>query len=477
VTYPDTGTNINYKIKKTVSGTSLSGDVLCSYSAVRNDLLGRRVPIDEVNFETILGKAVPGNDLALAAYILFQILGKSAYAIQVAADTGADWENALDVAASDQVYIPIVLTQSESVLALLRTHVDNMSLPEEKRERITYQCHKEVAQVTRTSATVGDVLNYNKTGAGVTTIVSTTRDLTAYGVVAGDEFTGTLVNGLFQYPLANIRIISIQASTPVAGQSTMRIVADPTVPAPSSGTVLATWTVKSKTLSLLERANAQAAYATGIANRRIRNLWPDTGMFRFTDSTGGSTSVVGIFGGGDQIATLGGHFLTVIEASKRSNENPRQPLTGFRKGTLYKLIDPMGDYTEYQDIILDGGNYYMLLDGDDQSPYALRAISTDTTDLYKLEDNIAVQVDSFARKIRAQLKPLLGPFVLDEPFFDLLSHNFEAVRKDVVERNLEMKAVKLLSIKEKEDRPDTFVIKTKVWPYFSAAEGEVDIYI
>jgi len=476
VTFPDTGQDINYRIKKTVTGSPLQGDVLCTYAAKRNDLLNQRVPIDENNFEAILGAPVPGNDLALAAQTLFTVLGASAFAIQVTDDTVADWTDGLTVAESDEVYIPIVLTQREDVLALLRTHVSLMSEPEEKRERITYFSHKEVVQTTRTSESLGDAVTYGKTATGITTVVSTTRDLTSYGVVVGDVFNGTLNDGTTDYPITNARIISIQGSTPASGQSTMRIVADPTVPSPSSGTA-SSWDIKSKNLSLLERANQQAAYAQSIPNRRFRNIWPDTVMMRFTDEIAGEDATTGPFGGGDQIATLGAEYLTVIEAGKRSNENPKQPLTGFKRGSIYRILDPMGDIEAYQDIIIDGGNYYIIHDGDDLEPYAIRALSTDVTDIYKAEDNVAVQVDSFARKLRSQLKPLLGPFVIDEPFFDLVSNNFEAVRKDVVEQNKELRDVVLLSIEEDPDRPDTFIIKCRVTPYVSAAEGEVYIYI
>ena len=476
VTFPDTGQDINYRIKKTVTGSALEGDVLCTYAAKRNDLLNQRVPIDDNNFEAILGSPVPGNDLALAAQTLFSVLGASAYAIQVTDDTLADWTDGLTVAESDEIYIPIVLTQREDILALLRTHVEEMSEPQEKRERITYFSHKEVVQTTRTSESLGDSLTYNKTASGITTIVSTTRDLSNYGVIVGDVFNGTLNDGTTDYPLTNVRIISVQASTPASGQSTMRIVADATVPAPSSGTV-SLWDVKSKNLTLLERANQQAAYTQSIPDRRFRNIWPDTIQMRFTDETAGENATTGFFGGQDQIATLGAHFLTVIEAGKRSNENPKQPLTGFKRGSVYRILDPMGDIESYQDIIIDGGNYYMKHDGDDLEPYAIRALSTNVTDIYRAEDNVAVQVDSFARKLRTQLKPFLGPFVIDEPFFDLVSNNFEAVRKDVVEKNKEMRDVVLLGIEEDEDRPDTFIIRCEVTPYISAAEGEIYIYI
>ena len=476
VVFPDAGQDAVYKIVKTVTGTALSGDVLTSYAARRTDMSNEITPFDVSNFESVLGPAVPGNDAGLAASIIFGILNSSALFIQVSSDTLAAWQTALELAETDRAYIPMLMTQREDVLALLRTHIDAMSLPEAGKERITYQSHKEVVQSTRTSESLGDALTYNKTGAGVTTIVSTTRDLTTYGVIVGDEFTGSLDDGTTVRPIAGARIISVQASTPTVGQSTIRIVASSTIPAPSTGPVTA-WTIKSKTLSLLERAEAQAAYARGLQNRRIRNIWPYTVRLRFTDTTVSKDAVTGIFGGGDQIATFGGHYLALIEATKRSAENPKQPLTNLPQGTVYQIIDPMGDFEGHQNIIINGGNYYVVHAALDGAPYAIRAISTDVTTLERADDNMAPQFDAFARRVRRQMKPLMGKFILDDNYWELLSTHFGACRKEAIEVDKEIQDVVLLGILPDPDRPDKWIIKCRAVPFYGANEGEIDIYI
>jgi hypothetical protein len=473
MTYPDVGQDIVYKIKKTQTGAVLAGDVLCTYAARRNDYLNQITPVDINTYQTVVGPPVPGNDLSLAFKKLFEVLGAVSYFIQVPNDTLSDWTEALNLAANGIIYIPVALTQREDIIQLMNTHVTHYSEPEKKRERITYVCHKEVVQTTRRTGTVG--MTYSKSGSGVTSVVSTAVDLTAYGVIVGDVLTGTFDDGTSTYDISEARIISILPSTPAVGQSTMRIVASVTVPSPSSGPVTG-WDVKSKPLSLLQRAQQQAAYTTAIKNRRLRNLWPDKIEDIFTDETAGEGVSDGFFGGGDQIATLGGHFLTVTEAGKRANENPSQPLTNFPKGTVHKIIDPMGDNIDYQDIILDGGNYYMEHDGIDQPPKAIRAISTDVSDLFKMEDNVPSQIDSFARKLRTQLKPLLGPIVIDEPFFDLISTNIQAVKDDVLQEK-EMREIVFLSIEEDPNQADQFLAKFRVKPFISGAKGIITIYI
>ena len=473
ITFPDTGQDINYKINKTQAGAALSGTVLSTYTARRNDRLNTLTPVDTNTYKDVVGEPVPGNDVAMSFKKLFEVLGAVAYFVQVPNDTLDDWTTALNLAANEIIYIPQITTQREDIVQLMNTHVTFFSAPEKKRERISYVCHEEVVQTVRRSGVAG--MTYSKSASGVTSVVSTAVDLTAYGVIVGDVLTGTFNDGTYDYTITEARIISISSSTPTTGQSTMRIVADITVPSPSGGTV-DNWEVESKPLSLLERAQQQAAYATAIANRRLRNLWPDSVEETFTDETAGEGVSDGFFGGGDQIATVGGWLLTMTEAGKRANENPSQPLSNFPLGTIHKIIDPMGDNIAYQDIILDGGNYYMEHEGDDQPPKAIRAISTDTSDIFKMEDNVPSQIDSFARKLRSQLKPMLGPIVIDEPFFDLISTHIQAVKDDVIE-NKEMREIVFLSIEEDPNQADQFLAKFRVTPFISGAKGIVTIYI
>lgn len=471
--FPDTAQDIDYRIKKTQTGSVLQGTVLVDYSARRNDFPNTITPVDQNTYKAVVGEPVPGNDLALGFKKMFEVLGAVAYFVQVPNDTQDDWTDALELAGNDAVYIPHILTQREDVVQLTYTHVTEFSAPEKKRERISYVSHKEVVQATRRSDTMN--MTYSKGATGVTDVVSTAVDLTAYGVIVGDVISGTFNDGIQDFAITEARIISISPATPSTGKSTMRIVADASVPSPSAGTV-ADWIVASKPLTLLQRAQQQAAYAQANVNRRMRNIWPDTIEDIFTDETAGEGVASGFFGGGDQVATLGGHFLAVIEAGKRSNENPSQPLSNFPLGTVHKIIDPMGDNILYQDIILDGGNYYVEHEGDDQAPKAIRAISTDVSDLFKQEDNVPSQVDSFARKLRRQLKPMLGPIVIDEPFFDLISTNIQAVKDDVLAEK-EMREIVFLSIEEDPKKADQFLAKFRVRPYISGAEGIITIYI
>lgn len=87
-----------------------------------------------------------------------------------------------------------------------------------------------------------------------------------------------------------------------------------------------------------------------------------------------------------------------------------------------------------------------------------------------------MQVDNMARKLRTQITPILGTTILDEGFFDLYSTISSAVVSDII-RNKEMREITLISISEDPVRADTFLAAYQVRPYFSAAKGDVTIYI
>ena len=79
------------------------------------------------------------------------------------------------------------------------------------------------------------------------------------------------------------------------------------------------------------------------------------------------------------------------------------------------------------------------------------------------------------RRLRAQLTPLLGPEILDQRFFDLVS----TVAQSAVTRTLnekQLKSIKLLEITESPDTADTFLMKYEVAPYFSGARGIITLF-
>lgn len=461
---PDSSGSLSYEIKKTRSGSNLEGDILLTYSEIRNDDL----TIQEVNANTysdVLGDAVPANPLGMAAAIVAQNTPTEFYALQVETDDVSGWTAAFNAAKSATVYSIVPLTQSEAILTLARNHVTSESSEDNKRERILYQSSKFYRTVERTAKLSTETVTVTRTAGGVQTIASD-RDLSLEGVIVSDVISGVAFDGTTQ-----TEFTGVITNVTVSGGTVLTVLPDGNIPKSTSGLAIISYTIDSKYLTDTAFRDAIAAYPGNLANRRVRNIFPYTLKLSFTDT-------VGIYDGG-AITDYedGAHYQCAMEGSKRAKYGPVKPLTKTEGAGIQAIIDPFEGNNEYQDVIINAGHYYVEQpNGENSGVMAIRAITTDVTDLVFLEDCVTTQIDSFARKLRQQLKPLLGPYILDEGFFVMLSAQQAAVVKETID-NKEMKTIELVSILEDPNTPDTFQMVYAVEPYFSAARGEITIFV
>lgn len=463
---PDSAASLNYEIKKTVSGANLTGDVLISYAEVRNDDL----TLQEVNVgnqEELLGDAVPANPLALAANIALQNTPTAVYALRVETDDVTGWTAALARAKVSTVYSIVPLTQEAAILAVAQAHVVSESDPDNKRERILWQSASFPRSVNRMTLTT-EVATVSR-GATQTLVIDT--DVTESGVIVGDVIAATAFNGTEEI-LFGGRILSISGDG-----MTLTMLPDGSIANPTTALTVVALSIDSKSLEDAELRDTVAAYATNLQERRVRNLYPDNVTLAFTDTTG-AVSTDGIYGGGEVTGhSAGGFYLCVVEGAKRARYGPVKPLTKTGGAGIETIVDPFEGNTPYQDVMIDAGTYYMEQpNGSGSNVQAIRALTTNATDLIYVEDSVTTQLDNLARQLRAQIKPLLGPYILDEGFFTLLSAQQGAVVKQILD-NKEMKTINLRAIEEDAVNPDTFKLSYQVEPYFSAARGEITIYI
>jgi len=142
IVVPDLLSDEAYTIEKTLSGTDLEGTVLVTYAARRKDHLNELVEVTQATVTDVVGPAVPHNPLGLAALNAVNNTGVPVYCVQVTDDTDAGWTAALNLIKTNQVYVVAPLTQDEERLAEFQAHVTTQSQPENKRERILFQSHR-----------------------------------------------------------------------------------------------------------------------------------------------------------------------------------------------------------------------------------------------------------------------------------------------------------------------------------------------
>lgn len=452
-----------YTIEKTLSGSGLTGEVLTTYMARRNDRTAAPFFVDAGTYEEELGHAVPANPLAMAAFLAFGNLTAPMLCYQIQDDNVDGWEDAILRLKVDDAYVVCPLTENETVLGLYRSFVDLDSEPLEKREKILFQSHRFERIETRTTDQTGDNGAYTKTPT--TTTITVDRDLEAYGVIVGDVFEGVT-------PEFSARIITIVSGT----TTTLTVVNDNGLPT-GTGVAITDWLIESKDLTDREFATKVGAYPATILDRRYRNVFPDRHEIVFTDTTD-PLETSGFYGGGDVTLTMEGFYGAVLESAKRAQQRPAQSLTKLPGTGIYKILNPFGASQELNDLVIDGGNYLIDQVAVASSFSAVRAMSTDTTAIYKLEDSVTVQIDAFAKLLRVNLRPLLGPYNIDEgPYFDMVSAAINAVITQVVDRDKNMRNIQFLSIKEAEDAVDTLEVEFDVVPYVAAAKIRITIFI
>jgi len=465
ITVGDALDDLNYTIEKTLTGSPLEGTVLSTYTARRNDHLDAPFEVSASTRESLLGFAVPANPLGFGAWLALSNTPYTIWCIQVEEDTVTAWQAAIEMAKISRLYVLTPLTQDETVLGYFRTHVDQQSAPDIKRERILFQDHKFERIETRTAMQGGDAATYTKNPT--TTTITVARDLEAYGVVVGDVFEGL-------DPVFEARIITI-----VSGVTTTMTVVNANGLPIGGPTAIVDWYIRSKDLTDSQFADKIAAYPGAIKDRRIRNVYPDTVEVKFTDGTD-PAGTSGFYGGGDVIEEVGGEYLSTIFAAARSGQKPGQPLSRFNCTGIHKLLNPFGDpeggNEDLNDKIINGGNWVASQSADDAAVFAIRALTTDVSTVFYLEDHVTVQVDNFARLLRNQIRPLLGPFNISDSFFDIISTNQEAVRTKVID-DKDARKIEFLGIFEIPELPDTFGMDYDFTPFVTGAKGRVRIFI
>lgn len=468
VVAPDTTVNLAYTVDKTVSGSDLTGDILVTYAAIRNDIVGVR-EITVQDYESVVGPAVPDNPLGMAAQLYFSNTNNTAFVAQVQEDSEAGWIAGFDAITTDSVYQVIPLTNDPEYIGMAQAHVIEQSTPSEKKERILWQSYRFEQNTVLASflATDGALVSRDSQG---TLTVQIGRNLEALGVEVGDDFSGTWSSGLVSTAFTG----RITKTDLVGTTTTLTLLPDGNVPINTTNMVVTDYTILDKPRSISEQKDQVRDYPGTINNRRIRNIYPDQVMIDFTDSTGDGETT-GFYGGGKQQATVGAFYVGGLEAAKRTVFGPAAPLTKRGSTGILKVLDTFAAAPGFQDEIIDAGNYYIEMQaGDGSNVQAIRALTTSVADLTEAEESITPQIDTFVRRLRLQLTPFLGPEILDQRFFDIVSAQAQSVVTRTL-RERQLKDLQLLEIVPSPDAADTFLMRYQAVPFFSGARAEVTI--
>lgn len=271
----------------------------------------------------------------------------------------------------------------------------------------------------------------------------------------------------------------------------------PTAPLTFTGSTLGTgfvgpaspitsWEVTTQDLTVDQQATFVAQTARDLANRRVMNVWPDICVERFEDISAGDQGQqqgFGIFSGRTvQMLNVPDYGSGVAEMAARSNLLAADPLTKRPVVGPYRLLRVEDYFTQDQlDRILSTGN--MLMEqpqGAGGTVQTVRGVTTDSTDLKVVEENVGAAVDKFTRLVRLTTKPIFGPNVIDPDgnFFDLFFTKVQSVIAKMTRRETrEANDIQITGIRVNPDRKDSVIMTVSFDPLFAANDGLIEIFV
>ena len=202
---------------------------------------------------------------------------------------------------------------------------------------------------------------------------------------------------------------------------------------------------------------AAAAQAAGFDHRRVYLL--------FGDSV--DVSISGV------TTNVPGYYIAAGLAGMIGSQDPQQPFTNLVMTGYGKVYGTDDTYSENQlDVIADGGRYVLKNLGGGTASRHQR--STTNLTLESRELSITKAIDFLAKGLREINRVFIGKFVITPGFLDQLTMANEGYLRRVVQLGV-VRSSSLKSLLQSEAAPDTVLIEVEVQPAFPCNKIRITI--
>ena len=425
-----------------IGSTTATHSVYVSYKALRVDLSDQAASPAVTSISstsdasTLLGAPSADNPLALAAYLAalqspsttFKVLGVSATSTSEPDGTAAAYTTALEFLESEDVYALAPLSSDPAVHALFKSHVEAMSLPTNKSERIAFVSQD---MPTHSNAVLISSGTAGNTGADFSTdflfttdvdfslnstftnVLSDSADDMILVVTARSSATKapTAANGVLpiKYGIRVDKTASAALSDSTALKlNTTDVAAALVLDTSWTSMVDVTWALYQMGTALsttAAKATAVAGLGAQFASKRVFLSWPDTA----------SASISG------SAVSMGGEYLAASWAAKVGYENPEAPFTNRTLTGFSSVTNSNGLFSRSQlDEIAGGGTYITVQDSPSAALSCRHQLSTKVDTIQNRELSITKTVDYVAKQLRQALEPKIGSFLITQSYLDSL---------------------------------------------------------
>ena len=480
----NTATGMPYSV------ASSTADLYIQYRGVRLDVTSRATDPSLLSFNNVsemdlsIGPVNIHNPLALGCYLALQsaqTVSVSAVGIDEANDAAPygtldGWMRALDYLEQKEIYTVAAMTNDTYVQGLVSAHVQAMSEPENRGERIGFLAPPYTDR--NPSATIMSGQDGASTATANEFLLddSPLEELVAAGITgpaisyATQLYLEVLVtNGgatdLRRYSVSNVNNTLLTLRTTFTSTQNVDGFFS-TIPL-SEELVGADYTLLVRGNKLLltgttlpdlgSIALAAAAEGEAYANRRVYSLF------------GGSVDI-SIDGITQNIPMF---YASACIAGMIAQLNPQQPFTNVPIPGLGHVYGTDDTFSENQmDVIADGGRYILVNSGG--RVQARHSRSTATTSVETRELSITKAIDWLTKVLRITNRVFIGKYVITPGFVDQLTLANEGVMRNAVARGV-VNGAALTQIAQSETEPDVVLLEVTVQPAYPCNKIKITI--
>jgi hypothetical protein len=464
--------NIKHDIFRDTKGAPINaqGRLIVSYKALRLDVTAEGTDpslLTITSTDDLDAALLPintDNPLALMLYFMninapgVECTGIGVDAVNSSFPDGTPeaYSRAMTFLEGQEVYALAPATQEAIIHQMWKVHVDMMSEPDNKGERIVFINPKmptESVPTLVTSGTDGD--STGVTNELDTKLATLPADLLAAGIDpsgAIDVSDGLYIDIAYDSKRYNISAVSGSVITVrvafAPGENDDAFYSSTNLP---SGLV-------SEAFSIYIRGTALVTSTGKPDYSRIAQAYQDTGILY------GDRRVIMVapdYCGASLEATeqkIKGYYMCAAIAGMVGQLAPQQGFTNYPITGFTRVIGSNGVFSEKQMSVAAAGGTYWILQEVSGGPLTCRhQLTTDLTSVETRELSITKGVDFVAKFMRGGLKNFIGKFNITQPFLDTLSTVVQGQLSFLTESGV-LVGGDLNNIVQDKDNPDTVLI-------------------
>lgn len=350
-------------------GTVISGAVNIAYKALRKDLSGTVLEIaNPDDIVGTLGDPTDENPLALGVQLAMANTTTQVCAIAVSSNDLLGYQDALDMAEGAELYALVPLTQDPAILALFKTHVEQMSTPEMASWRMAIVNH-----ALPTSNNVGP---YSETLVNSNGGNNTITQIAGNYVLTASNAT-FISDGVTPGDIVHITA-GIGSPDPVGTAQVLQVLNNQQIAIQALGTATGVNYYITRSLTKAQQAQAVAAQSLTYRSRRIVNVMPD---------------ICGININGT-VKNLPGYYLSCTVAGMIAGFPVQQGFTNISVAGISTLSHSNFYFTRAQmDTMAEAGTFLFVQQTQTSTPYVRHELTTDMSVLQYREIQQVKNID------------------------------------------------------------------------------------